>query len=111
MLVAAALDANPTAAITAPIIVTALHPNRLVNELAIGPAPRVTPTKMEGIKETDARLDPSKPLIKATTTIPKEYVIPSAENGNKNIDYLEITLKNKHNISNQSISNCMFIYL
>ena len=89
MLVAAALDASPIAAITAPIIVTALHPNRLVNELAIGPAPRVTPTKMEGIKETDARLDPSKPLIKATTTIPKEYVIPSAKKGNKTLIILK----------------------
>ena len=72
ILVAAALHANPTAAIIAPIIVTARHPNLFVNELAIGPAPRVTPTKIEGIKDTSARLDPSKPFNNAFTTIPNE---------------------------------------
>ena len=72
MLVAAALDANPIAAITAPMIVTVRHPNLFVNELAIGPAPRVTPTRIEGIKDTEARVAPSKLLIKATTTIPNE---------------------------------------
>merc|ERR1719361_607541 len=30
------------------------------------------------MKDTDARLVPSKPFINATTNIPKEYVIPSA---------------------------------
>ena len=84
ILVAAALDANPTAAINAPIIVTTLHPKRFVKELAMGPAPSVTPTNMDGIKDTDARLVPSNPLINATTNIPKEYVIPSAK--------IEITL-------------------
>ena len=79
ILVAAALDANPTAAINAPIIVTTLHPKRFVKELAMGPAPSVTPTNMDGIKDTDARLVPSNPLINATTNIPKEYVIPSAK--------------------------------
>ena len=79
ILVAAALHANPIAAIIAPIIVTARHPNRLVNELAIGPAPRVTPTNIEGIKDTSARLDPSKLFNNAFTTIPNEYIIPSAE--------------------------------
>ena len=78
ILVAAALDANPTAAINAPIIVTTLHPNRFVKELAMGPAPSVTPTNIDGMKDTDARLVPSKPFINATTNIPKEYVIPSA---------------------------------
>ena len=85
ILVAAALDANPTAAINAPIIVTTLHPKRFVKELAMGPAPSVTPTNIDGIKDTEARLVPSNPLINATTNIPKEYVIPSAE--------IEITLK------------------
>ena len=78
ILVAAALDANPTAAINAPIIVTTLHPKRFVKELAMGPAPSVTPTNIDGIKDTEARLVPSNPLINATTNIPKEYVIPSA---------------------------------
>ena len=80
ILVAAALNAKPVAATKAPIIVTILHPKRLVKELAIGPTPSVTPTNIEGIKETEARLVPSNPLIKATTNIPNEYVIPSAEN-------------------------------
>ena len=78
ILVAAALEANPTAAINAPIMVTTLHPKRFVKELAMGPAPRVTPTNIDGMKDTDARLVPSKPFINATTNIPKEYVIPSA---------------------------------
>ena len=52
--VAAALAANPIDAINAPIIVTIRHPNRFVNELAIGPAPRVTPTNIDGMNDTDA---------------------------------------------------------
>ena len=85
ILVAAALDANPTAAINAPIIVTTLHPKRFVKELAMGPAPSVTPTNIDGIKDTEARPVPSNPLINATTNIPKEYVIPSAKKEHFNV--------------------------
>ena len=70
--VAAALDANPVAAIKAPIIVTIRHPNRFVRELAIGPTPSVIPTKIEGINETEARVVPLNPSINATTNIPNE---------------------------------------
>ena len=54
MLVAAALEAKPIEAMNAPIIVTILHPKRFVKELAIGPAPSVTPTNIEGINDTEA---------------------------------------------------------
>ena len=90
MLVAAALDANPMEAINAPIIVTILHPKRFVKELAIGPAPSVTPTNIEGIKDTEARLVPlnSVELNKVATNIPKEYVIPSAAKNEENYNLI-----------------------
>ena len=43
----------------------------------MGPQPRVIPTNIEGMKETDP--EPSlKAFLSSTTQIPRVYVIPSA---------------------------------
>ena len=73
-----ALIARPAAASTDPAIVTARHPKRLTSTEAMGPTPRVTPLRMEGMRETVPRPSP-KASISSTTKMPKVYVIPSAE--------------------------------
>ena len=71
MLGAAALTAMPMEATMAPTIVAALQPYRFVRELAIGPQPNVTPTRIEGMKETEPR-PLLKTLISSTTNKPNE---------------------------------------
>ena len=52
-------------------MVTALQPYLLTIELAMGPTPRVTPTKMDGMRDTEPRPSP-KTFISSTRKVPKE---------------------------------------
>ena len=63
---AAALTAIPAEAKMAPIIVTTRHPYLLTSILAMGPHPRVMPTRMEGMKETEP--EPSLKAFLSSTT-------------------------------------------
>ena len=104
----AALIARPAAASTDPAIVTARHPKRLTSTEAMGPTPRVTPLRMEGMRETVPRPS-SKASISSTTKMPKVYVIPSAEKWtyfsvSSRSSYLKFIKRNKRcTISTSSI--------
>ena len=74
----AALIARPAAASNDPAMVTARHPKRLTRTEAMGPTPRVTPLRMDGMRETVPRPSP-KASISSTTKMPKVYVMPSAK--------------------------------
>ena len=66
----AALIARPKEARTDPAMVTARHPKRLTSTEAMGPTPRVTPLRMEGIRETVPRPSPNASMS-STTKMPK----------------------------------------
>ena len=79
---AMALISRPAAASIAPAMATVRHPNWLTRAEAIGPAQRVIPLKMDGMRETVPRPSPNA-SISWMTKMPKVYVIPHTE---KNIN-------------------------
>ena len=62
---------RPAAAITAPMMVTTRQPYLFTKMLAMGPAPRVMPTRMEGMREADPR-SALNLSIRAIRKMPKE---------------------------------------